>query len=192
MVVDHLHAGRPRDLTITAAHRAALRRIGSGEPVSELGDALGALYLHDLIRDDGGRIVLTEDGVGLLAAHDRLAETRRVERPRLEPRPLPPRWSIDIAYGVYVHEEYGPLLRLDAGPRSSRSASASRATPSTSTAGSNTPAPSRRRRPSDEHHRHSPSRAADWTRPGGASPSNPSGRAGTTRRATPRCCRPSS
>lgn len=116
MVVDHLHAGRPRDLTITAAHRAALRRIGSGEPVSELGDALGALYLHDLIRDDGGRIVLTEDGVGLLAAHDRLAETRRVERPRLEPRPLPPRWSIDIAYGVYVHEEYGPLLRLDAGP----------------------------------------------------------------------------
>ena len=102
------------DLTITSEHRTALRRV---RDVGALGD------LHHL-RDDlrrrikwvRGQWELTDEGRALLAAHDRLAETRRVERPRLETRPLPAGWRIDIASGVYVHERYGPLLRLDAGP----------------------------------------------------------------------------
>jgi hypothetical protein len=103
------------DLTITHAHRTALRRIRDGEPVGDLGGALGALYLHDLIRDSEvtGRPVLTPDGLGLLAAHDRLGQTRRVERPRLEPRRLPQGWRIDIAPGRYVHQVHGPYLDLD-------------------------------------------------------------------------------
>ena len=81
MAVDHLHA-RPRDLTVTTAHRTCLRRLQSGESAGDLSECLGALYLHDLIRDDEktGLPVLSEDGRRLLEAHDRLVETRRVEQ----------------------------------------------------------------------------------------------------------------
>ena len=85
----------PEALTITAEHRTCLRRVQLGEPVGELGRLLDALYLHDLVRDEGARIVITDDGAGLLAAHDRLAETRRIERPRMASRPVPPRWERD-------------------------------------------------------------------------------------------------
>lgn len=50
--------------------------------------------------------MLSEDGRRVLAAHDQLGETRRVERPRLKPRPLPPGWRIHLGRG-YVHEVHG-------------------------------------------------------------------------------------
>lgn len=81
------------DLTLRHSHRTALRRIARGEPVGDLGEALGALYLHDLIRDDAdGRPVLSEDGRKVLEAHDALVDTRRLPRPTPT---LPAGWRED-------------------------------------------------------------------------------------------------
>lgn len=81
------------DITITHAHRTALRQIERGEAVAN-GDLLGRLYAAGLVDDNHlGHVWLTDEGRELLAAHDRLAETRRVERPRLESKPLPERWT---------------------------------------------------------------------------------------------------
>lgn len=88
------------DVTITTAHRTALRRIDRGEPVGDLGGALGALYLFDLIRDEGDRIVLSPDGRKVLDAHDALEKTRPTARPTLE---LPAGWR----------EEAGSLMHRD-------------------------------------------------------------------------------
>lgn len=91
------------DLSITHAHRTALRRVGNGEPVGDLGGALGALYLHDLIRDDPetGRPMLSDDGRKVLDAHDAaLEKTRPTARPTLE---LPAGWR----------EEAGSLMHRD-------------------------------------------------------------------------------
>lgn len=89
------------DLTIGHAHRTALRRIDRGEPVGDLGECLGVLYLHDLVRDEGDRIVLSPDGRKVLDAHDAaLEKTRPTARPTLE---LPAGWR----------EEAGSLMHRD-------------------------------------------------------------------------------
>ena len=81
------------DVTITHAHRTALRRVRDVGALSDL------FHLRDdlqgLIEWVRGRWHLTDKGRCLLAAHDRLADTRRVERPRLEPRPMPAGWRIE-------------------------------------------------------------------------------------------------
>lgn len=81
----------PSALTVTTAIRTALRRIRDGEPIGDLAHVLGALYLHELVDDDQVNRLpfVTPLGVELLAAHDKLAATVKVERPRLESRPLP-------------------------------------------------------------------------------------------------------
>lgn len=105
------------DVTITHAMRSTLRAIMHGWPWSAPPSMVITLVDAGLLVAVGdGSVDLSDEGRCLLAAHDRLADTRRVERPRLEPRPLPAGWRIDLASGVYVHEKYGPLLRLDAGP----------------------------------------------------------------------------
>lgn len=90
------------DLTLTHAHRTALRRIERGEPVGDLGETLGVLYLHDLIRDGAdGRPELSPDGRKVLDAHDAaLEKTRPTARPTLE---LPAGWR----------EEAGSLMHRD-------------------------------------------------------------------------------
>jgi len=55
---------------VTAAHLACLRRIDRGETVGDLGNVLGALYLHDLVRDSTSTVELTDEGRALLAKHD--------------------------------------------------------------------------------------------------------------------------
>lgn len=50
------------------------------------------------------RVRITDEGRRLLQAHDAMAETRRVERPRLESRPLPEGWRRDgdtMRHGLY-------------------------------------------------------------------------------------------
>lgn len=74
------------DLTIKHAHRTALRRIERGEPVGDLGELLGALYLHGLVDDLLGEghapeIRLTALGRKVLEAHDAQAATRELPRP---------------------------------------------------------------------------------------------------------------
>lgn len=90
------------DLTIGHAHRTALRRLDRGEPVGDLGETLGALYLHDLIRDGAdGRPELSPDGRKVLEAHDAAVDkTRPTARPTLE---LPAGWR----------EEGGSLVHRD-------------------------------------------------------------------------------
>lgn len=110
----------PAALTIGHVHRTAMRRIDRGEPVGDLGELLGVLYFHDLVRDDeAGRPTLSDDGRKVLAAHDALADTRRLERPRLEPRPAPDRWTVapddvDNNAGVqrYEHTEVRCMVRF--------------------------------------------------------------------------------
>lgn len=77
----------PSALTVTATIRTALRRIRDGEPIGDLAHVLGALYLHELVDDDQVNRLpfVTPLGLDLLAA----APTVRLERPRLESRPLP-------------------------------------------------------------------------------------------------------
>lgn len=77
----------PSALTVTTAIRTALRRIRDGEPIGDLAHVLGALYLHELVDDDQVNRLpfVTPLGLELLAA----APTVRLERPRLESRPLP-------------------------------------------------------------------------------------------------------
>ena len=96
-----------RDISITHAHRTALRRIIAGEPIGDLAHLLGALYLHELVDDDMVNRLpfVTPLGVELLAAHDRLAATVRRERPRLTSRPLPGGWV--MVDGELRHPDYG-------------------------------------------------------------------------------------
>ena len=105
----------PSALTVTTAIRTALRRILAGEPVGDLAHVLGSLYLHDLVEDDMVNRLpfVTPLGLELLAAHDKLAPTVKVERPRLESRPLPARWS-KVAEGMYLHESDAAHIAVDA------------------------------------------------------------------------------
>lgn len=77
----------PSALTVTTAIRTALRRIQAGEPIGDLAHVLGSLYLHELVDDDQVNRLpfVTPLGLELLAA----APTVRLERPRLESRPIP-------------------------------------------------------------------------------------------------------
>lgn len=110
--VDEAYLAVSGDLSITHAHRTALRRIDRGEPVGDLGECLGTLYLHELVDDlatDGRapEVRITDAGLRLLAAHDALGETRRTERPRLTSKPMPPRWRlVSAAHGgnTLTHE----------------------------------------------------------------------------------------
>lgn len=90
------------DLTITHAHRTALRRVETEGVLGDLFDLRTDLLRAGLIQWGFGGFRITDEGRALLAAHDRLADTRRVERPRLEPKPLPAGWRLDLASG-YVH-----------------------------------------------------------------------------------------
>lgn len=108
-------AATAADLTLRHAHRTALRRIARGEPVGDLGELLGALYLHDLIRDGAdGRPALSPDGRKVLEAHDAAVEkTRPTARPTLE---LPSGWREEG--GALVHRDVEEpvavaLLRCD-------------------------------------------------------------------------------
>ena len=90
----------PSALTVTATIRTALRRIRDGEPIGDLAHVLGALYLHELVDDDQVNRLpfVTPLGLELLAA----APTVRLERPRLESRPMPAPWIVD-GYPGYLH-----------------------------------------------------------------------------------------
>lgn len=97
-----MSAAEPTDATIRHAHRTALRRIERGEPIGDLGETLGVLYLHGLIRDGAdGRPELSPDGRKVLEAHDAAVDkTRPTARPTLE---LPTGWR----------EEGGSLVHRD-------------------------------------------------------------------------------
>ena len=66
------------DLNITAAHINCLSRIDRGEPVGDLGNVLGELYLHGLLgvlywdgcAQKASTLALTAKGRAVLAAHD--------------------------------------------------------------------------------------------------------------------------
>lgn len=95
------------DLTITSAHRETLRRLDRGESLTQdLAESLGALYLHELVDDvavEGQPFrapALTDLGRRVLDVHGEV--TRRVERPRLESRPLPHPWEGSQQTG-YTH-----------------------------------------------------------------------------------------
>lgn len=95
------------DLTITHAMRSTLRAIMHGWPWSAPPSMIITLVDAGLlVAVGGGSVDISDDGRALLAAHDRLADTRRTDRPRLEPRPLPAGWRIDLGRG-YVHERHG-------------------------------------------------------------------------------------
>lgn len=121
MGYDEGRAQAARDISITHAHRTALRRIIAGEPIGDLAHVLGSLYLHELVDDDmvNRQPFVTPLGIELLAAHDRLAATVRRERPRLTSRPLPPRWSAHLfeVGPVWKHETEaeGVLVSADHG-----------------------------------------------------------------------------
>ena len=102
-----------RDISITHAHRTALRRILAGDPIGDCGHLLGALYLHELVDDDMVHHLpfVTPLGRELLAAHDRLAETVRRERPRLTSRPAPARWA--LVDGMYMRDSGGTVEHVD-------------------------------------------------------------------------------
>jgi hypothetical protein len=86
------------DLTITLAHRTALRRIRRGEPVGDLQHVLGSLYLAELIEDDrvNREPFVTELGHRLLDA----APTVKQERPHIA-RPAQPDGWTDHGSGVW-------------------------------------------------------------------------------------------
>jgi len=107
-------ARRIADLNITAAQLACLRRIANGEPVGKFRGSLGYLYLHDLVQGTSAltratnTLVLTDMGRALLATHDALPETRKVERPRLVSLPVPNGWHL-----YCLHEGDAAVLRSD-------------------------------------------------------------------------------
>lgn len=93
------------DITITHAHRTALRRAMCGQRLDDLehlGPTLvsaGLLWLISADRLSGYGI--TDDGRAVLRAHEAVAlpATRRID----EHRPLPSGWRVDVVRG-YVHD----------------------------------------------------------------------------------------
>ena len=81
-------------ISIAAEHW--LRWIDRGVPVGSGGHVLDELLARALVRRTPARAIeLTDEGRALLAEHDALPETRKVERPRLVSRPLPEGWAPD-------------------------------------------------------------------------------------------------
>lgn len=78
---------------LSFAQRTCLRRLARGESPGDLAEALGALYLAQLVEDgpDGPRI--TDLGRRYLEHLDQPPPTRKTERPALESRPLPDGWG---------------------------------------------------------------------------------------------------
>ncbi len=94
------------DATLSHTQRTVLRRIAQGEPVGDLGDALGKLYLEGLVDDLAGdghapEPRITADGLRVLKAHDTQVAS------------LPQGWRIDDG-DVIVHRdvEHPRLLLL--------------------------------------------------------------------------------
>lgn len=78
---------------LSFAQRTCLRRLARGESPGDLAEALGALYLAELVEDgpDGPRI--TDLGRRYLDTLDQAPPTRKVERPPMESMPIPAAWE---------------------------------------------------------------------------------------------------
>ncbi len=112
-----------RGFTITEAHRACLRAIERGGVNvgyrHYLYQVIGAGLAEWLAVGSGATYVglgvaLTNAGRALLAAHDALDVTRRIERPRLESKPLPAGWQAhQFEFGATYEHKGTPRVTSD-------------------------------------------------------------------------------
>lgn len=94
---DERESERPRDFTVTHAHRTALRRVrdeGVLRDLLHLADTLidAGLIMPHITNATAAAWFITADGRALLAAHDAIVETRRTARPTHD---LPAGWTQD-------------------------------------------------------------------------------------------------